>query len=255
MKIVIIEDEIKTAKALGRMIVDVVPEAIILQYIESVYRAVHYFSENEIPDVVFMDIQLADGTCFEIFSQVKITVPVVFCTAFDEYAVEAFKSNGVDYILKPFEKKDIQNAFKKIRDLKNFFQQVPVSENHFEAILSRLANDKGKTNFLVYFNNKYFNVPTERIAYFYSKYGGTFLVTFEHKEYPVSQSLDEAGQLISGNQFFRISRQYLINFSAINEIEHYFARKLLVKLNILTSEKLLVSKDRVTGFLHWLEQR
>lgn len=256
MKILIIEDEIKTAKALGRIIADVIPGAIILQYIESVSHAVEYLLAKETPDVIFMDIQLADGTCFEIFSQVKITVPIIFCTAFDEYAIEAFKSNGVDYILKPFEKKDIQLAFKKIENLRNFFQQSPLlSERRFGDILRHLAHNKGKTNFLVFLNNKYTNVPTEKIAYFYSQFGGTFLVTFDRKEYPVSQSLDEAGLLISYNQFFRINRQYLVNFTAIAEIEQYFSRKLLVKLNISTSEKLLVTKDRVPRFLDWLEER
>lgn len=255
MKILIIEDEIKTAKALGRIIVDVYPEAIILQYIESVSLAVQYFSGNEMPDIIFMDIQLADGTCFEIFSQIKITAPVVFCTAFDEYAVEAFKSNGVDYILKPFEKKDIQFAFKKIEGLKNPFQQSPLPKKQLEDILNQLAYNKGRTNFLVFVNNKYSNVPVEKIAYFYSQFGGTFLVTFDKKEYPVPQSLDEVGQLISNNQFFRINRQYLVNFTAIAEVEHFFSRKLLVKLNIATSEKLLVNKDKASRFLQWLEDR
>lgn len=255
MKILIIEDEIKTAKALGRIIENVVPGATILQYIESVSQAVDYLSNNETPDVIFMDIQLADGSSFEIFGQVNITAPIVFCTAFDEYAVEAFKSNGVDYILKPFEKSDIQLAFKKIEQLKNFFQHSSTSENNFGEILKNLSPSKGKTNFLVFLNNKYVNVPTEKIAYFYSQFGGTFLVTFDQKEYAISQSLNEVGQLISENHFFRINRQYIINFTAITEIEHFFSRKLLVKLNIPTSEKLLVPKDRVPRFLHWLEER
>lgn len=255
MKVLVIEDEIKTAKALGRMIAAVQPEATILQYIESVAMAVKYLSGTETPDIIFMDIQLADGNCFEIFSQVRIKVPVIFCTAFDEYAIEAFKSNGVDYILKPFEKKDIQSAFEKINNLKNFFQNTPSPDRKLEDILNNLTTGRGKTNFLVFSNNKYNNIPVDKIACFYSQFGSTVLVTFDQKEYSVPQSLDEIGQLVSGAQFFRINRQYLINFTAIVEVEHYFSRKLLVSLKITTPEKPLVTKDKASRFLQWLEER
>lgn len=255
MKVLVIEDEIKTAKALGRMIVAIQPEATIVQYIESVAMAVEYLSGSELPDVIFMDIQLADGNCFEIFSQIRIKVPVIFCTAFDEYAIEAFKSNGVDYILKPFEKKDIQSAFEKITNLKNFFQHSPSPDRKLEDILNNLTTGRGKTNFLVFSNNKYSNIHVDRIACFYSQFGNTVLVTLDQKEYSISQSLDEIGQLVSGTQFFRINRQYLINFAAIVEVEHYFSRKLLVNLKITTPEKPLVTKDKASRFLQWLEER
>jgi len=255
MKVLVIEDEIKTAKALGRMIVAVQPEATVVQYIESVSMAVGYLSENPTPDIIFMDIQLADGNCFEIFGQVSIKVPVVFCTAFDEYAIEAFKSNGVDYILKPFEKKDIESAFEKIKRLKNFFQHSPSPDQQLEDILANLTTGRGKTNFLVFSNNKYSNIPIDQIACFYSQFGSTVLVTSDQKEYSIPQSLDEVGQLVSAAQFFRINRQYLINFSAIVEVEHYFSRKLLVSLKITTPEKLLVTKDKSSRFLQWLEER
>lgn len=255
MKVLVIEDEIKTAKALGRMIVAVQPEATVVQYIESVAMAVGYLSENPTPDIIFMDIQLADGNCFEIFGQVSIKVPVVFCTAFDEYAIEAFKSNGVDYILKPFEKKDIESAFEKIKRLKNFFQHSPSPDRQLADILANLTTGRGKTNFLVFSNNKYSNIPIDKIAFFYSQFGSTVLVTSDQKEYSIPQSLDEVGQLVSAAQFFRINRQYLINFSAIVEVEHYFSRKLLVSLKITTPEKLLVTKDKSSRFLLWLEER
>lgn len=255
MKVLIIEDEIKTARALGRMIISVQPGAVIVQYIESVSMAVDYLSGTETPDVIFMDIQLADGNCFEIFGRVEIKVPVVFCTAFDEYAIEAFKSNGIDYILKPFEKKDIQSAFEKIDSLKNYFQHSALPDQKLENILAGLTTGRGKTNFLVFSNNKYSNIPVDRIAFFYSQFGGTILVTFDQKEYSIPQSLDELGQLVSSIQFFRINRQYLISFSAIVEVEHYFSRKLLVSLKISTPEKPLVTKDKASRFLQWLEER
>ncbi|WP_343644168.1 LytTR family DNA-binding domain-containing protein [Chryseobacterium sp.] len=253
MKVLIIEDEIKIAKILGKIITYLQPKAIIVGYIGSVSMAVDYLSKFEIPDIIFMDIQLEDGICFEIFNYVKINVPVIFCTAYDQYAIEAFKKNGVDYILKPVQKKDIQIAFNKINNLKNFFQHSAYTDR--ENILNGLITDRGKTNFLIFSHNKYCNIPIEHIACFHSQYGNTLLITYDQKEYSISKSLDKVEQLVSKSHFFRINRQYLINFTAITEVEHYFSRKLLVKLKISTPEILLVTKDKATHFLQWLEER
>lgn len=253
MKVLIIEDEITLAKNLGNMVISLLPQAVIVRYIGSVSMAVDYLSKSEIPDIIFMDIQLSDGNCFEIFNHVNINTPVIFCTAYDQYAIEAFKKNGIDYILKPIQKKDIQDAFNKIKNFQNFFQNSSFID--IENVLNSLITNKGKTNFLIFRQSKYCNIPIEQIAYFHSQYGGTLLITYDQKEYSVSKSLDEIGQLVSSKQFFRINRQYLINFTAVTEVEHYFSRKLLVKLKIPTSEVLLVTKDKATLFLRWLEER
>ena len=255
MTIIIIEDEVKTAKALGQLIMSIRPDVTILSYIQSIDGAVSYLSENDHPDLIFMDIQLADGLCFEIFKNVEVVSPVIFCTAFDDYAIEAFKSNGVDYVLKPFSRESITQAITKVAELKNFFQRNRRALPDFEHLLNRNVENKGKTGFLVFRNNKYITIQTENIAFFFIKYDTPTIMSFDKAEYPVTQSLDEVHKLLAPSQFFRINRQYLVNFKAIREVEHYFSRKLIVKLTIPTEEKLLVGKDKATSFLSWLENR
>jgi two-component system response regulator LytT len=255
MTIIIIEDEVKTAKALGQLILSIRPDAQILSYIQSIDGAVKYLTENDQPDLIFMDIQLADGLCFEIFKSVEVLSPVIFCTAFDNYAIEAFKSNGIDYILKPFSREDITQAILKAAELKNFFQRNKKNLPDFDFLLTRHGEQTGKRSFLVFKSGKYITVQTDNIAFFFIKYEAPSIMTFDKAEYPLTQSLDEISKLVSPIQFFRVNRQYLVNFAAIKEAEHYFARKLLLKLSVPTEEKLLVGKEKVTSFLSWLENR
>jgi two-component system response regulator LytT len=236
MNILIIEDEVKTAKALAQLIVAVQPDAKIIASIQSVVSAVSYLAANNRPDMIFMDIQLADGLCFEIFKQVKIQSPVVFCTAYDQYAIEAFKSNGIDYILKPFSKDSLLKAFEKVNLLQSFFQNPNNDLLQIEALLNRMSVPVEKKSFLVFKNNKYTTIATANIAYFYIRNEIATMVTFDGQEYSISQSLDEVHKLLAEKQFFRLNRQYLINFSAVNEVEHYFSRKLLVKLLLPTAD-------------------
>ncbi|MBW8683351.1 LytR/AlgR family response regulator transcription factor [Chitinophaga rhizophila] len=253
MNILIIEDELKAAASLAALISKIRPEARIVSQLQSIKSSVAYLSEQPPPDLIFMDIQLSDGLCFNIFKAVKIACPVVFCTAFDEYTLEAFKANGVDYVLKPFSKEDIIAAFNKVDELKNFFQQNALPQ--LSDLLARVAAPTGKKNFLVFKNNKYLNIATDTIAYFYIRNEATLIRSFDQQEYSINQSLDQIYNLLSPEQFFRVNRQYLVNFAAIKEVEHYFARKLLVNLTIPTPDKLLINKEKVQIFLTWLENR
>ncbi|WP_264538333.1 LytR/AlgR family response regulator transcription factor [Flavobacterium sp. N1736] len=255
MTILIIEDEIKTAKALGQIILSIRPDAQILAYIQSIETAVEYLKEKDQPDLIFMDIQLADGLCFEIFKRVEIISPVIFCTAFDNYAIDAFKANGIDYILKPFSRESITLAIKKAGELKNFFQRNQKNIPDFDYLLTRQGEHTGKRSFLVFKNNKYVTIQTDTIAFFFIHYETVSIMTFDKCLYPLAQSLDDVSKLLAPGQFFRINRQYLVNFSAIKEVEHYFSRKLLVKLSIPTEERLLIGKEKTTAFLSWLENR
>lgn len=253
MNILIIEDELKAAKSLVTMIKAVRPAATIVSELQSVESAVKYFSENEMPDLIFMDIQLADGLSFNIFKSVAINCPVIFCTAYNEYSLEAFKANGIDYILKPFSKEDIVIAFEKVEQLKNYFQQNLVPD--IGNLLNRLEPQGGKKSFLVFKHNKYSTVQTDTIAYFCIKNEMVHIVCLDKQEYPVNQSLDQIYSMLWPSMFYRLNRQYIINFRAIKEIEPYFARKLYVKLVIETEERLLINKERSSSFLHWMENR
>ncbi|TCD14644.1 response regulator transcription factor [Pedobacter psychrodurus] len=253
MNIIIIEDELKTAKSLENIILSLRPDVKIVGQYQSIEGSVKALSEQPQPDLIFMDIQLADGLCFEIFKQVKVNSPIVFCTAFDEYSLEAFKRNGVDYVLKPFSKIDIQEAFQKVDGLQNFFQQKVIPD--LSNLLTKLSSPAGKESFLVFKNQKYTTVQTENIAFFYIRNDASTIMCFDKQEFALSQSLDQITMLVSSKQFFRVNRQYLVNFKAIKEIEHYFLRKLFVKLVIETPDKLLINKEKTPAFLSWMEDR
>lgn len=253
MNIIIVEDELKTAQSLERIIATLKPEANVTGRYQSVEDTVSALSKKGMPDLIFMDVQLADGLCFEIFKAIDVTCPVVFCTAFDEYALKAFKNNGIDYVLKPFSKEDIENAFKKVDELQNFFQQHKSVD--IENLLSRLNTPKGKTSFLVFMNQKYKTIHIDDIAFFYIRHDATWIMGFDKQQYPINQSLDQLTQAVSPGQFFRLNRQYLVNFKAVKEVEPYFMRKLYVRLTIETPDKLLVNKEKSGSFLAWLENR
>lgn len=253
MNITIIEDELRTAKSLENILKELRPSAKITGPYQSIEEGVAALSAGPQPDLIFMDIQLADGLSFEIFKSVEISCPVVFCTAFDEYSLEAFKRNGVDYVLKPFSKEDIAGAMGKVDDLKNFFQQKAIPD--LSELLTKIIQPIEKTSFLVFKHQKYTTVQTAQIAYFYIRNESTSIMCFDGQEFSLNQSLDQIAGSISQKQFFRINRQFLVNFSAIKEIEHYFLRKLYVKLVIEAPEKLLINKEKSTSFLSWMENR
>jgi two-component system, LytTR family, response regulator LytT len=253
MKIVIIEDEIKAAKSLANLISQIKPDASIVASLQSIESSVNYLSQNAAPDLIFMDIQLSDGLSFEIFKTVKISCPVVFCTAYGEYAMDAIKTNGIDYILKPFSKEQLQQAFEKVDSFKNFFQQN--SQPNLDDLIKRLGVDDGKKSFLVFKENKYVTIATDQIAFIYIKHETTTLVTFGQQTYTIPQSIDQVQTQLSAKQFYRLNRQYLVNFSAIKEVEHYYGRKLLVKLVVPCPDDLLLGKEKTTAFLQWLENR
>lgn len=253
MNIIIIEDEIKAAKSLTNLIARVKPEAKIEAQLQSIESAVKYLTQHENPDLIFMDIQLSDGLCFEIFKTVKIQCPIIFCTAYGEYSMDAIKANGIDYLLKPFSEKELHNAFEKVENFKNFFQQN--TQPDVEGLLKMIGVDEGKKSFLIFKNNKYITVQTDQIAFIYIKYNSPTITTLQGEEYDINQSLDQVQNQLSPKQFFRINRQYLVHFSAIKEVEHYFARKLLVKLVVPSPEKLVIGKEKSKPFLHWLENR
>jgi len=253
MNITIIEDELRTAKSLENILKELRPFAKIRGPYQSIEESVTALSQGPKPDLLFMDIQLADGLSFEIFKSMEISCPVVFCTAFDEYSLEAFKRNGVDYVLKPFSKEDIATAMRKVDDLKNFFQHKASTD--ISDLLIQMVRPSEKTSFLVFKHQKYTTVQTSQIAYFYIHNESTTIMCFDGQEFTLNQSLDHVTSSVSPKQFFRVNRQFLVNFNAIKEIEHYFLRKLYVKLVIETPEKLLINKEKSTAFLSWMENR
>ncbi|HCT84623.1 MAG: DNA-binding response regulator [Bacteroidetes bacterium GWE2_41_25] len=250
MKIVIIEDEELTANDLAVTILKVDKTVQITAILNSVKESISYFKENRDPDLIFCDIQLGDGLSFEIFQKCSITVPVIFCTAFDEYALKAFKTNGIDYILKPFSKQTIQDALQRYKTLKNNFLKTDTSFSKILELFENRTNIK-KNTILVYHRENIIPVKAEDIAIFYIENEVTHLITFTRKHHTINKTIEEL-EPIAGDNFFRANRQFLINRNAIKDASQYFARKLNVSLTIPFSEKITISKEKVTLFLDWL---
>jgi len=250
MKIVIIEDEKLTADDLAETILKVSPGVQIIAKLSSVKDAVAWFRKNEQPNLIFSDIQLGDGLCFEIFRKQSVSTPVIFCTAFDEYALAAFKANGIDYILKPFDEQTIANALTRYKELERKFLG---SNQQIEKILQLFENrtNQKQGSVLVYHKDKILPVKLDDIALFYIELEITYLITFGQKTFTISKSLEELEET-TGNSFYRANRQYLVNRKAIKEASQYFARKLSLSLSIPFSETIIVSKVKVPDFLNWL---
>jgi len=250
MKIVIIEDEKVTARDLAQTIVQSFPQAQVLKTLGSVRESVDYFMNGGSADLVFSDIQLGDGLSFEIFTKVAIDVPVIFCTAFDVYALRAFKANGIDYILKPFTTEAVEAAVNKYL----LFSGKAVDNGFSYSVLEELfivkkTMDPGAV--LVYQKDKILPIALSNIAFFYLKNGVVHLTTFEKKNFFINKNMEELGA-IAEPLFFRANRQFLVNRKAVVDASSYLSRKLSVTLCVPTEESITISKEKMSQFLDWL---
>lgn len=251
MNIVIIEDEAVVANDLEMNIRKLMDEPVEIVKLISVKESIAYFKKNDAPDLIFSDIQLGDGLSFEIFVAEPISVPVIFCTAYDEFALDAFKANGIDYILKPFTLQTLDIALQKYRRLKKLFSadQTP----QFDALMQMLGAKSLQTaaSVLVHHQDKIIPVSLDDIALFYLDKELIHLLTFSGQIYYPHKNLDELERL-SGNTFFRANRQFLVCRKAITDVSSFFSRKLCINLKVPFAEKIIVSKGKAPQFLNWL---
>lgn len=250
MKTVIIEDENLTARRLEGLLKKYDPTMLVLAILPSVEEAVEWLGSNPEPDLVFMDIHLEDDLAFRIFERTRLQAPVIFTTAYDEYMIQAFKVNSIDYLLKPISYDELVQALEKFKSLKSRFAQPNI-----EALVHLIGGQKEptyKSRFMVTIGSKIRSIETADIAYFFSEDKMTYLITKEGQHLPIDFSLDKLTALLDPAEFFRISRQFLISFKAVQAAHTYFKGKL--KLDLLPKSKLevLVSSDRVTEFKEWL---
>ena len=230
MRIVIIEDEELTAADLVDTIYQIDPNIQIVSVLSSVKAGIKFFKKNtKAIDLIFSDIQLGDGLSFEIFDKITISSPVVFCTAFNEYALQAFKTNSIDYVLKPFLKKSISNALNKYKSLQISFLEKNLN---YSAIIDFYRKVYQKPNtVLVYLKDKIFPVKFDDIALFYIETEITYLITLDNQQHTINKTLDEIEKR-SPDNFYRANRQHLVSNKAIKDVSHYFPRKLSVSLKI-----------------------
>jgi DNA-binding LytR/AlgR family response regulator len=248
MKALIIEDEILASRHL-RQVLDEAGDFKILKVVESIRETVTWFEKNQQPDIVFMDIHLSDGSAFEIFKLTKITCPIVFTTAYDEYALKAFKVNSIEYLLKPIEVTDVQDAIKKLKEISN--------SGNFQNAINGLLNtfskgSKYKKHFLIPARgDKLIPVQTTDIACFYVDSGTIKALTFEGKLYTMDFTLDELTDLLDPEFFFRANRQYIISLKSIKDIDLWFNSRLSVNLNVSVPDKIVISRGRIPEFKTW----
>jgi two-component system response regulator LytT len=251
MKIVIIEDEKLTAEDLADTIVQAAPEYEIVAVLSSVAEAITYFRNGDAPDLIFSDIQLGDGLSFEVFSSIKLTTPVIFCTAFDEYALNAFKANGIDYLLKPFTLSSVGAALTKFKNLRN--SQPRETEAYFQSFIREITAQYSprQSAILVYYKDKILPVKVDDIALCYVENEITHLLTFDSKIYYPKSNLDEL-EKITGSGFFRANRQCLLNRRSVVNASSYLSRKLSVTVSVPFNDIITVSKEKTPQFLSWL---
>ncbi|WP_375587342.1 LytR/AlgR family response regulator transcription factor [Flagellimonas aurea] len=254
MNILIIEDEPGTAKDLMETVQSLGPRLKVLDILESVSDGMAWFGMNDHPDVILSDIQLADGLSFELFDQLDLKCPIIFCTAFDEYAIKAFETNGIDYILKPIDRSKLEKSLARYDVLsKHFTRSNTELDQLIKNVHDRLRSYK--KSFLVSFQNKMIPVSISEIAFFCTENGSTHLYTLHGKRYSVSYTMEQLEKLLEPKKFFRANRQYIISYHALVSAEPHESRKICIHLLIGTPSAVLVSKKRSPIFLEWLKDR
>lgn len=251
MRILIIEDEKLTANDLAKSIVNIEPDAEIVAMLHSVEDALKFLKQQSGVDLIFSDIQLGDGLSFEIFEKTNNQIPIIFCTAYDEYTLEAFKTIGIDYLLKPFSKQSITKALEKYSLLKEKFGNTQSDfSNLIKSFKQQLVVNK-LPSVIIQKGDKIIPIEADKIAFFYIENDYVFAYTFDQKSHILSQKLDGLEQSFSPN-FFRANRQFLINRNAVKDAAHYFNRKIVINLKVPFKEQIVVGKLKVTAFMDWL---
>lgn len=249
MKVIIIEDEKPAARRLQRMIEKL--GIAVDRMLHSVEEAIEWFQRNEHPDLIFLDIQLSDGLSFEIFDTIDVKSAVIFTTAYDEYALRAFKLNSIDYLLKPIDDEELREALDKYRD------RVPARsiQLDFEAVKKMLINPidrQYKSRFTVKIGQRLKMIQVEDIECFYSENKGTYIYTSDGRNYLLDNTLDALETELSPENFYRVSRKFFVNINAICDIIAYTNARLKLKLHKYGEQEIIVSRERVKGFKDWL---
>jgi DNA-binding LytR/AlgR family response regulator len=250
MNIIIIEDEKPAARLLQRKVEKLGYD--VNKMLHTVEEAVSWFSNNSHPDLIFLDIQLSDGLSFEIFETIEIHSAVIFTTAYDEYALKAFKLNSIDYLLKPIDNNELLTAIEKFKTR----TQASISRFDFEAVKRMLQNPisrEYKARFSVKIGNQIKVIPIDNVECFYSENKGTYLHTFDNRDYLLDTILEILETELNPEDFYRINRKFIISIKAIQEIQMYSNSRLKVILPTFNTDEVIVSRERVSDFKNWID--
>lgn len=253
MKVVVFEDEKLASERLIELIQELRPNAEILASLKSVEAGLMWLQNNEEPDLIVSDIQLLDGSSFEIFNQNPIKCPVIFTTAYDEYAIKAFQVNSVDYLLKPIQKQKLENALQKYDERTSSSSSQSLDIDKIREVIQG-SNVQYKSRFLVKYGQRIKAIPVEQIAYFYSQDKLTYLVTFEGKKLPLDQTLEELETVLNPDNYFRVNRKFIVHFDSVSDIHPYFKGRVKLDLQPESGEDIVISSDKTPLFKQWLDQ-
>ncbi len=251
MKALIIEDELIAAEHLHHLINEYDADIDIVEILDSVSGSVEWLFQNEHPPLIFMDIHLGDGNCFEIFKHTDVQSSVIFTTAYDQYAIQAFKVNSIDYLLKPLNKNDVFAALDKYFNLKK--PESSINNFDLSQLLNAIQKPSYKDRFIVKTGPHIRPINTKDIVCFYSLEKATYLVSNEGKHYLIDNALDKVQELLNPVEFFRISRKHIVSLQAIKDVISQSSTRAKVKLNIILDDDLIISRDRIKPFKAWLE--
>lgn len=250
MRILIIEDENMAARRLIKLINDFIPNCEIFGNLDTVTSTVDWLNSNSQPDLIFLDIQLADGISFEIFEHVNVTSPIIFCTAFDQYAIKAFKLNSIDYLLKPIDPDELKNALNKFQS----GRKTPEITLDQIRVLLQPVQKVYKNRFLVKIGERIQTIAIDEIGIFYSEDKVTFLMTKQGKKFIIDHTLDEVENLLDPELFFRLNRKYISSISAIKGVFTYSNSRLKIQLENSNDNDILISREKMAAFKSWLGQ-
>jgi DNA-binding LytR/AlgR family response regulator len=252
MKVLIIEDEELAVKKLQKTLLAVDPQAEITGITGSIQETVNWFRENPTPDIILMDIELADGQSFEIFNQTEILCPVIFTTSYDEYTLKAFKVNSVDYLLKPVQKEELEAALSKFKRLKEGGKGNISIDYLVRELKQKLQPREYRKRFLVKLGQKLVSVDVEEICFFYSDGRINFFKTRDNKKYVVDYTMDELEEMLDPSIYFRISRSFFVSVSCIEKMDDYFGHRLILNLKPVSEKEAIVSREKVSDFKKWM---
>ena len=257
MKVLIIEDEELAVKKLRKTLESVDSSAEVVGVADSIRSSVAWLQQNPAPDLILMDIELADGQSFEIFDKVEVKSTVIFTTSYDEYALKAFKVNSVDYLLKPVQKDDLQMALNKLKTMQTMYGNMPSAdplnvENLVKELQQKLQPKEFRKRFLVKHAQKLVSVEIDEIAYFYSDGRLNFFKTLDNKKFVVDYTMDELEDMLDPDKYFRISRAFYVSIASIDQIHDYFGNRLLLHLKPAVDKESIVSREKVADFKKWM---
>lgn len=252
MNVIIIEDEKPSARRLQRMLNELGIE--VQTMLHSVEEAINWFNANEHPDLIMLDIQLSDGLSFEIFDEIEVKSSIIFTTAYDEYALKAFKLNSIDYLLKPIDHDELEAAIKQFKN--NRQQNSPnlqVDINQIRKMLINPMDRNYKERFTVKIGQHLKMIAVEDIECFYSENKGTYIYTSDKREYLIDRTLEQLDSVLNPTKFFRVNRKFFININKIKDIISYTNSRLKILLNNFSEHEIIVSREKVKDFKNWLE--